>query len=46
MKNQRAVAILIFEGVELFDFAGPVEVFSSARLDPNSPERLMDVFTI
>ena len=42
----RSVAILIFEGVELLDFAGPFEVFSAARVAPNSPERLMDVFTV
>jgi hypothetical protein len=35
MKKQRAAALLIFEGVELLDFAGPSEVFSSARLNPN-----------
>src|SRR5262245_20046721 len=27
----RNVAVLVFEGVELLDFAGPVEVFTNAR---------------
>jgi transcriptional regulator GlxA family with amidase domain len=40
-KNQN-VAILIFEDVELLGFAGPFEVFSSAR----DGERLMEVFTV
>lgn len=39
-----SVAILVFPGVELLDFAGPGEVFSSARdADGN---RLFDVFTV
>ena len=42
----RSVAFLIFEGVELLDFAGPFEVFSAARVAPNSPERVMDVYTV
>lgn len=40
------VAILLFDGVELLDFAGPFEVFSAARPGPESPERLMEVFTV
>lgn len=44
--KRRTVAILIFEGVELLDFAGPFEVFSAARPVPDSPERLMDVFAV
>jgi transcriptional regulator GlxA family with amidase domain len=40
------VAILLFDGVELLDFAGPFEVFSAARSNPDSPDRLMEVFTV
>lgn len=43
---QRTVAILIFPGVELLDFAGPFEVFSAARRRFDAPERLFDVFTV
>ena len=42
----RTVAILLFPGVELLDFAGPFEVFSAARIDPADRERLMEVFTV
>jgi transcriptional regulator GlxA family with amidase domain len=42
----RSVAILIFDGVELLDFAGPFEVFSSARVTPSGNDRLLDVFTV
>lgn len=45
-KVQRAVAILIFPGVELLDFAGPFEVFSAARRASDAPDRLFDVFTV
>lgn len=45
-QKRRSVAILIFQGVELLDFAGPFEVFSSARLSPETNERLFDVFTV
>ena len=45
-KQQRSVAILIFEGVELLDFAGPFEVFSAARASLESSERLMKVFAV
>ncbi|MCB0129309.1 MAG: DJ-1/PfpI family protein [Caldilineaceae bacterium] len=44
--TRRTVAILIFPGVELLDFAGPFEVFSAARQTWESRERLMDVFTV
>jgi transcriptional regulator GlxA family with amidase domain len=44
--KQRSIAILIFEGVELLDFAGPFEVFSSARAISGDRERLMTVFTV
>ena len=40
------VAILLFDGVELLDFAGPFEVFSAARPSPESSDRLMEVFTV
>ena len=30
--GQRTVVILVFEGMELLDFAGPAEVFTGARL--------------
>ena len=33
------VGILIFDGVELLDFAGPLEVFSAARSLPDAQER-------
>lgn len=46
MSNQRSVAVLIFEGVELLDFAGPFEVFSSARAVSGDRERLMKVFAV
>ena len=44
--KQRSVGILIFEDVELLDFAGPFEVFSSARPTPESSVRLMEVFSL
>lgn len=43
---RRAVAILVFPGVELLDFAGPFEVFSAARRSLGAPEPLFDVFTV
>jgi transcriptional regulator GlxA family with amidase domain len=43
---QRTVAILLFEDVELLDFAGPYEVFSSARALTGSHERLMQIVTV
>jgi transcriptional regulator GlxA family with amidase domain len=46
MMKRRSVAVLLFPGVELLDFAGPFEVFSAARTDADSRERLMDVFTV
>jgi transcriptional regulator GlxA family with amidase domain len=45
-KQQRSVAILIFAGVELLDFAGPFEVFSAARASLENSERLMQVFAV
>lgn len=46
IQRRRSAAILIFDGVELLDFAGPFEVFSAARTIPDSPERLMNVFAV
>lgn len=43
--KKRTVAILVFEGVELLDFAGPYEVFSAVRTELGG-ERLMEVFTV
>lgn len=45
-ETRRAVAILVFPGVELLDFAGPFEVFSAARRSLSAPEPLFDVFTV
>jgi transcriptional regulator GlxA family with amidase domain len=45
-KMKRSVAILIFDQVELLDFAGPFEVFSSARATAGDQERLMQVFVV
>jgi transcriptional regulator GlxA family with amidase domain len=44
--QKRTVAILIFDDVELLDFAGPFEVFSSVRNLTGDHERLMDVFAV
>lgn len=33
------VGILIFDGVEILDFAGPYEVFSRTRLAPGAESR-------
>jgi len=44
--SQRTVAILIFPGVELLDFTGPFEVFSAARVNFATPDRLFNVFTV
>jgi transcriptional regulator GlxA family with amidase domain len=45
--HKRSVAILIFPDVELLDFAGPFEVFSSARMTPDpAAERLMNVWAV
>ncbi|MGH7335695.1 MAG: DJ-1/PfpI family protein, partial [Candidatus Rokuibacteriota bacterium] len=33
------VGILIFDGVEVLDFAGPFEVFSRTRLTPGPESR-------
>lgn len=46
------VGILLFENVEVLDFAGPFEVFSRTRLEPGVESRLTDdsapfrVFTV
>ena len=46
------VGILIFDGVEVLDFAGPFEVFSRTRLEPGAASRRSDegapfqVFTV
>lgn len=48
--QKRNVGILLFPHVEILDFAGPLEVFSSASAigdDPDSPpDRLCNVFTV
>lgn len=50
--NRRRVGILLFEGVEVLDFAGPFEVFSRTRLVPGVESRRNDdsapfeVFTV
>jgi len=50
--KRRTVAILIFDDVEVLDFAGPFEVFSRTRLTPGVESRRdeasapFDVFTI
>ena len=46
MADKRSVAVLLFPGVELLDFAGPFEVFSAARTSAESRERLLHVFTV
>jgi transcriptional regulator GlxA family with amidase domain len=37
--KQLSVAILVFDGVEVLDFAGPFEVFSRTRLSPGVESR-------
>jgi transcriptional regulator GlxA family with amidase domain len=50
--NKSNVGILIFDGVEVLDFAGPFEVFSRTRLVPGTESRRsddsapFDVFTV
>ncbi len=50
--TKRNVGILIFDGVEVLDFAGPYEVFSRTRLEPGVASRRSDetapfqVFTV
>ena len=50
--DKRNVAILLFDGVEVLDFAGPFEVFSRTRLEPGVASRHSDetapfsVFTV
>jgi len=49
---KRSVGILLFDAVEVLDFAGPFEVFSRARLEPGVESRRSDasapfeVFTV
>jgi tetratricopeptide repeat protein len=41
------VAIVIYQGVEILDFAGPAEVFSSASFNgANGSERAFNVYTV
>jgi transcriptional regulator GlxA family with amidase domain len=40
--DRRTVGILIFDGVEVLDFAGPYEVFSRTRLVPGPESRRSD----
>ena len=50
--QRRTVGILIFDDVEVLDFAGPFEVFSRVRLEPGVESRRsdasapFDVFTV
>ena len=50
--EQLNVGILLFENVEVLDFAGPFEVFSRTRLEPGTASRMADasapfrVFTV
>jgi transcriptional regulator GlxA family with amidase domain len=50
--NKQNVGILIFDDVEVLDFAGPFEVFSRTRLEPGVASRRsadnapFDVFTV
>ena len=39
MKPKRRVGILVFDDVEVLDFAGPFEVFSRTRLTPGLESR-------
>ena len=43
-KSSHTVAIVLFPGVELLDFAGPFEVFSAARRTFDAADRLFDVY--
>ena len=45
-RKHRQVAILLFDDVELLDFAGPFEVFSSVRALDNQRASLMDAFAV
>ena len=44
MQDFRKLAILLFEDVELLDFAGPYEVFSTANRQATSP--LFEIYTV
>ncbi|HMO58076.1 MAG TPA: DJ-1/PfpI family protein [Roseiflexaceae bacterium] len=43
---RRTIAILVFDDVELLDFAGPFEVFSSVRALTGDHDRLLEVFAV
>ena len=43
MKAKLTVGILIFEAVEVLDFAGPFEVFSRTRLTPGAESRRSEI---
>ncbi|KAJ5901154.1 hypothetical protein N7504_007147 [Penicillium tannophilum] len=47
-KYRFKVGVLIFQGVDLLDFTGPLEVFSLAlnNKNPDNPDRVFDVVTI
>jgi transcriptional regulator GlxA family with amidase domain len=45
MPHQRTVAMVLFDGVEVLDFAGPFEVFSLAGAGPSLPGPF-NVFTV
>src|SRR5690349_24306007 len=44
--SKRTVGILIFDDVEVLDFAGPFEVFATTRLPGEDGERAFHVVTI
>lgn len=45
--NSRNVAIVVFDGVEVLDFAGPFEVFSVAAAEmPRSPDAAFFPYTV
>jgi transcriptional regulator GlxA family with amidase domain len=46
VSKSRSVGILLFPGVELLDFAGPFEVFSTARISTEHRDPLLRVFTV
>ncbi|KAJ5548942.1 hypothetical protein N7513_006176 [Penicillium frequentans] len=47
-KYRFKVGVLIFQGVDLLDFTGPLEIFSLAlnNKNPDNPDRVFDVVTI
>jgi transcriptional regulator GlxA family with amidase domain len=44
--NKRTVGILIFDDVEVLDFAGPFEVFATTRLPGDEGDRAFHVVTV